>query len=235
MRVNRHNRLLAGIFFFSWALLLISGPNAEAGKRLAVFVSIAPQKYFVHQIGREQVDVQVMVPQGASPATYEPKPRQMAALSKTPLYFAIGVPFEKYWLKKIAAANPNMQVVQTDHGIQKIPMSTHRHQAEVHPEEDHREEHGEPDPHIRLLPELVKVQARTIRNALQEIDPAHRLVYEANYKAFVATLAVLDNEFRNMFVDKQGLQFMVFHPSWGYFARAYGLKQVAVEIEGALQ
>ncbi|MCK5723282.1 MAG: zinc ABC transporter substrate-binding protein, partial [Gammaproteobacteria bacterium] len=27
-------------------------------------------------------------------------------------------------------------------------------------------------------------------------------------------------------------QFMVFHPSWGYFADTYGLKQVAVEIEG---
>ena len=232
MRVNRHKRLLVGIFFVSWAFLLISSPNARAGTRLAVFVSIAPQKYFVHQIGREQVDVQIMVPPGASPATYEPKPRQMAALSKTPIYFAIGVPFEKYWLKKIAAANPNMQVVQTDHGIQKIPMSAHRHQAEVHPGEDHRKQHGEPDPHIWLSPELVKVQARTIRNALQEIDPAHRLVYDANYKAFAATLAALDVEFRNMFVDKQGLQFMVFHPSWGYFARTYGLKQVAVEIEG---
>ena len=25
---------------------------------------------------------------------------------------------------------------------------------------------------------------------------------------------------------------MVFHPSWGYFANAYGLKQVPIEIEG---
>ena len=86
--------------------MLIGSVNAQAGKKLAVFVSIAPQKYFVHQIGRERVDVQVMVQPGASPATYEPKPRQMAALSKTPIYFAIGVPFEKNWLKKITAANP---------------------------------------------------------------------------------------------------------------------------------
>jgi zinc transport system substrate-binding protein len=35
-----------------------------------------------------------------------------------------------------------------------------------------------------------------------------------------------------MFADRQGYQFMVFHPSWGYFAHTYGLKQVAVEIEG---
>jgi len=229
MWVNRSKRLLIGIFAVSGVLLLIGSGNAQAGKKLAVFVSIAPQKYFVHQIGQERVDVEVMVSPGASPATYEPKPRQMAALSKTPIYFAIGVPFEKNWLKKIAATNPNMRVVHTEHGIQKIPMSAHRHTTEKHPEKDHQ---GEPDPHIWLSPRLVMIQARTIRDALQEIDPAHRSVYEANYKAFIATLEELDDAFRNTFADQQGLQFMVFHPSWGYFARTYGLKQVAVEIEG---
>jgi zinc transport system substrate-binding protein len=34
------------------------------------------------------------------------------------------------------------------------------------------------------------------------------------------------------FSGKGGLRFMVFHPSWGYFARAYGIEQVPIEIEG---
>ncbi|MGD9350755.1 MAG: zinc ABC transporter substrate-binding protein, partial [Desulfobacterales bacterium] len=71
---------------------------------MPVFVSINPQKFFVQQIGGNRVSVQVMVPAGASPATYEPKPRQMVDLSKTSIYFAIGVPFENVWLKKITAA-----------------------------------------------------------------------------------------------------------------------------------
>ncbi len=62
--------------------------------RVPVFVSIAPQKYFVKQIGKDLVDVQVMVQPGASPATYEPKPRQMVDLSRSMVYFAIGVQFE---------------------------------------------------------------------------------------------------------------------------------------------
>jgi zinc transport system substrate-binding protein len=231
MWANRGKGLLIGIFVVSGVFLLIGSVNAQAGKKLAVFVSIAPQKYFVHQIGRERVDVQVMVPPGASPATYEPKPRQMAALSKTPVYFAIGVPFERIWLKKIAAANPNMRVVHTDQGIQKIPMATHHHEAEHHQDKDDRNL-GELDPHIWLSPPLVMTLARTSRNALQEIDPAHRSVYDANYKAFASTLTALDAELRNTFAGRQGLQFMVFHPSWGYFADTYGLKQVAVEIEG---
>ena len=68
--------------------------------RLTVFVSIAPQKYFVQQIGMNRVDIQVMVKPGTNPATYEPKLKQLATLSKARVYFAVGVPFEKFWLKK---------------------------------------------------------------------------------------------------------------------------------------
>ena len=62
---------------------------------LPVFVSVAPQSYFVEKIGGERVAVSVMVPPGASPATYEPKPAQMRDLSDAALYFAVGVPFER--------------------------------------------------------------------------------------------------------------------------------------------
>ena len=229
MWVNQRKLVLIGTFLISGAFLLICSGHAQAGKKLAVFVSIPPQKYFLHQIGKQRVDIQVMVKPGASPATYEPKPRQMAAISRTHIYFAVGVPFEKTWLKKIAAANPDMQVVHTDHGIQKIPMATNHTESERHREKDH---HGELDPHIWLSPTLVMTQARTILNALVEIDPDHRAVYEANTKVFFSKLAALDDELKNIFAGKQGFQFMVFHPSWGYFARAYGLQQVPVEIEG---
>jgi zinc transport system substrate-binding protein len=228
-----------------------------ASDKLPVFVSIVPQKYFVQQIGKDLVDVQAMVQPGASPATYEPKPKQMADLSKTKIYFAIGVPFESAWLKKIAAANPNMRLVHTDHGIEKLEMAAHHHhhddQAEEHHEGEHHEaehdhekekhheetahdkdhhEHAGRDPHIWLSPPLVKIQARTILAALQEADPAHRSVYEANFKAFTARIDQLDTDLKNTFAGKKGLQFMVFHPAWGYFAHAYGLKQVPIEIEG---
>lgn len=208
------------------------GPMAWATGPMPVFVSINPQQYFVKQIGKELVDVQVMVPSGADPHIYEPKPRQMADISKAKAYFVIGVPFENVWLDKITAANPDMTVVHTDDGIEKIPVVTHHHdEGEAHHEED-AHGHSGLDPHIWLSPPLVKIQARTIMNALIRMDPSHQAVYQKNYQQFAARIDRLDNELRAIFKDKQGLQFMVFHPSWGYFARAYGIKQVAVEIEG---
>lgn len=220
---------LTGLLVISGIFVSSFSAYAQSGKQLAVFVSIPPQKYFVQQIGKERVHIQVMVQPGANPATYEPRPRQMAAIGKTQIYFAIGVAFEKTWLRKIAATNPKLRVVHTDDGIQKIAMSAHSHDVEPKPQKDHQ---GEPDPHIWLAPTLVMIQARTILNALVEIDPAHRAVYKANTRAFLAELGSLDAGLRNMFAERQGQQFMVFHPAWGYFAHSYGLKQVPVEIEG---
>ena len=219
------NKRVYGVLAISIALILLF--SLPVSGKMAVFVSIAPQKYFVQQICKELADVQVMVRPGASPATYEPKPRQMAAISKTRIYFSIGVPFEKAWLEKIAATNPDMAVVPTDRGIKKQPIALYHHH-----EDEKQPEHGTLDPHIWLSPPLVMIQARTILEALQETDPTHRSVYENNYRAFMSQLSDLDAELRTIFSGSFGQQFMVFHPSWGYFAHAYGIKQVPIEIEG---
>lgn len=212
------------VFAFIFLLFTQACPAAE---RLPVFVSIVPQKYFVQQIGMDLVDVHVMVKPGDSPATYEPKPRQMALLSKAVIYFSIGVQFENAWLDKIAAANPRMNVVHTDHDIQKFPM--------VANEQHHNRESGASgtlDPHIWLSPVLAKIQAKSIRDALQDALPTHRSELEANFQAFALRIDQLDHWLRSMFKGKHGLQFMVFHPAWGYFARTYGLEQLPIEIEG---
>lgn len=206
----------AGLFFCS----MILGHFAMAAGDIPVFVSIVPQKYFVEKIGGKLVKVSIMVKPGASPATYEPKPGQMVALSMSRIYYAIGVPFEKAWLKKIAAANPGLLVVHTESGIEKAPMRPDQSE-------------GIKDPHIWLSPPLVMVQARNILNALLQVDPKNASIYESNYRKFIEELVDLDAELRGVFSGKgKDIRFMVFHPAWGYFARTYGLKMIPVESEG---
>jgi zinc transport system substrate-binding protein len=225
---------LCSVIIATWA---VAGP---VWGKVAVFVSIAPQKYFVQQIGKNLVDIQVMIPAGANLHIYEPKPKQMVAIARARLYFAIGIEFEKARLKKISRANPQMKVVHTDQGIQKIPMAAHPHrdeksehhaETETGKDKEHQASSGL-DPHIWLSPPLVRKQARAILMALQEVDPAHHSTYEGNYQTFVAEIADLDNELKNIFSGKRGFQFLVFHPAWGYFARTYGLQQLPAEIEG---
>jgi zinc transport system substrate-binding protein len=201
---------------------------------LGVFVSIAPQKYFARKIGGNLINVSILVPTGADPHTYEPKPRQMVELSKSALYFAVGVDFEKAWLKRIAATHPRMRIISTDEGIAKIPMTDpHRHEGDPHrPDKKPGHHDGAPDPHVWLAPGPVKVQAAHILKALIETDPKNRLQYSAGYDSFLKELDALDGELRALFAGRKGERFMVFHPAWGYFAEAYGLEQVPVEAGG---
>ena len=220
----RRNVVLILLMLFTGLSILCA---VEDNTEIQVTVSILPQKYFVEKIGGDPVKVNVMVMPGEFPHTYEPKPRQMVDLSKSKVYFAIGVPFERAWLARFVSVNSSMAVIHTEAGIERLPMVEHHHEGETRHTEDEMK-----DPHIWLSPPLVKIQALTILGALQQVDPVNSSTYEANYKDFIAEIDLLHAGLENTFSGKEGTPFMVFHPSWGYFAKAYRLKQVPIEVEG---
>lgn len=233
-------RLLLMVYFSCGLTFFLISP-LHAGNKIPVYVSILPQQYFVQQIGRDLVEVNVMAPPGSSPATYEPRPAQMTALKKTRIYFSIGVPFETVWLNKITAINSGIRIVHTDNGIQKRFLENHVcHHHAVNPETDlhvHTSSNLSghiPDPHVWLSPPLVALQARTILIGLQQTDPARREIYAENYRSFLLQLMDVDDRLRRMleFPGTGTKRFMVLHPAWGYFAHAYGLKQIPIEVEG---
>ena len=218
--------LMSCVWFGIWcAAFMIT--RADAEEILNVMVSILPQKYFVEQIGGEYVAVSVMVPAGADPHTYEPKPQQLVHLSRSRIYFAIGIPFESAWLGRFLSVNTDMHVVYTDRGIEKVPARDYHHanEHEVNPEAL--------DPHIWLSPPLVMLQVRTIYSELLKADQIHANTYSERYKALTGQIAHLDSELKKQFHNLGDRnKFIVFHPAWGYFAQAYNLEQIPIEIEG---
>ena len=235
-----------------------------------VSVSILPQQYFVKQIAGDAVEVNVMVGKGADPHTYEPKPKQMTALEKSDLYFAIGIEFEEAWLPKFQKSYPNLKIVKTDEGVEKIKFEghnehadhdhhhdakhehadhdhhhdakhehkhehshhDHKHEHAGHDHHDHDHHHGEFDPHIWLDPVLVKIQAKNIAAALSEKYPENKALFEANLAKFEARLDELDGFIKNTLANVKNREFIVYHPSWGYFAKRYDLEQIAIEVDG---
>lgn len=197
--------------------------EAWGAPSLQVFVSIAPQKYFVERIGGSHVSVSVFVEPGRSPATYEPTPRQMTRLSHARLYFAIGVPFEEVWMSRIRNANPEMKIISLQEGI---PL------REIDRLGKGGGEKGRKDPHVWTSPPLVRLMAARIRDALAAEDPAHQADYEDNFKLFVADLVALDSHIRDRLSGLKGSAFMVYHPTWGYFTDTYGLRQIPIESGG---
>ena len=210
--------------------LFSTGARAET-TTIPVFVSILPLKHFVERVGGEQVRATVMVGPGQNPHTYEPSPKQVVALAEAKLFFRIGASFEDAWMARIVAANPMLRVVDVREGVVLREFSE---------ETAHAHSHGEGiealpewiDPHIWTDPRRVKVIAGNIRQALIAVDPVHRSVYDSNYAEFIDELDRLDAAIRGLLEGKKVRRFMVFHPAWGYFADAYGLLQIAIELAG---
>ncbi len=195
-------------------------------------VSILPEQTFVKSIVGDKVDVSLMVQPGNSPHTYEPKPSQMIDIAKAHLYFAIDVEFEHVWLSKFQNLNPQMQVIDLADNITKIQM-LEMHEEEG--EEAHHNEHGHEgeDPHIWTAPANVKIIAQNIYDALKKEDPINTNYYKRNLDIFLASIDETDRQITHILSSlEDGRRFMVFHPSWGYFAKAYNLEQIAVEVEG---
>lgn len=211
--------------------------------KIPVFASILPQAYFLERIGGSHVDVEVLIGAGQSPHSYEPTPKQMAKLATAKAFFSIGVPVEKGVLRKIRQSHKQLIIVETQQGITYRYLAGHGHE---HGEGDGKNDRTggneihspakagkkTPDPHIWMAPKLVKIQARNIYEALNRLDPAHKQEYATNLYAFDADLDRVDARISHALAPLKGRKMYVFHPSFGYFADAYGLIQVPIEIEG---
>lgn len=205
-----------------------------------VFVSIVPQQFFINRIAGDLVDARVMVEPGSSPHTYEPKPSQMAALSDALAYFAIGIEFEEAWLSKFADANPDMVIIDTTEGIEKLPMLVeHSHEGEEEhlddvdhdeDEDDHHED--ELDPHVWVSPALVKIQVQHMYDTLVEMLPEYEAVFSDNLAIFLGEIDALEADIEQALAGVTSRKFIVFHPSWGYFAAQFDLEMIAIEVGG---
>lgn len=226
-------RNISGAFFLLLCLTFVSNSAYADEKKVSVFVSILPQVYFLENIGGDRVAVDVFVLPGKNPATYAPTPAQISKLSKSDIYFRIGLPFEKSFIPKIRGAVKNLKIIDTRENVPLRKMKSsmdddHGH----HAGHSHHHDHGGYDPHIWLSPVLVKIQAKTILDALVNQDPEGEEYYKKNYESFIKHLDGVHQKILTFFQNVQGKSFFVFHPSFGYFADTYGLKQIAIEIEG---
>lgn len=217
--------------------------QSTAQSTINVMVSILPQKEFVQRVGGEYVNVQAMIREGYSPATYEATPEQMQQLEDTELYVRIGyIPFEQNHMDKIAAANPDMTVVDGSEGIETRTLGAHTHEGEEehdHEEEtehedeqEHEHEEESIDPHIWLSPSRVEKHVQTITNALVELRPEQKEYFKQNAQEYIKELQALDTELQQSFEPFQGKTILVYHPAFGYLADDYGFTQEHIEIQG---
>lgn len=187
-----------------------------------IYVSIAPIKPLVEAIVGDDFDIEILVPAGASPETFEPTAKQFVDLNKSNLIFGIGLlDFEQELLKRIHNQN---KVINLSHGITTISSScSHTH----HGEHCH---HGV-DPHIWCSPKSLSIMANNMHNAIVAAMP-DSIQYTNRYNALNKQLTSLDSAVEQLCNNSPHPYFIIYHPALTYLARDYGLKQVAIENEG---
>lgn len=192
------------------ALVSACGPPPKPTRPM-VLVSVPPQAWFVDALAGDLVDVVVLVPPGASPASHEPGIDTMRALTVASLWFKVGhpsFPFEAAWLDRLLSENDSLAVVSA--APDPLPR-------------------GADDPHLWLSPEMATGAARRLAAALALVLPEQASTLNTRAEALVARIEEVDRRIADQLAPHAGRTFFVFHPAWGWFADHVGLQQVAIE------
>lgn len=228
--LNLSRLFSAAVLFLSIACGTTIGMAATGpATKTQIFVTVPPQAYLAERIGGDAVEVHILVGKGQDPHTFEPTPRQAAALARASLFFTVDIPFEKQLVAKVTASNHNLQVVDSTRGIVRLPLT-----EPDHDEEPIKETHSgsEADPHTWLATDNLRIMADNMAATMIAAMPTRKETLHRNLASLQNEISSLDKRLSAALSPYRGKTFYVFHPAFGYFAHAYGLKQKSVEIGG---
>ena len=209
------------IIILSLYVTTLLGSCTKAKEESDFVVTIAPIKHIVEQITCGDFSVSVLVPQGASPETFEPTPKQIADLNDAELVFSTGlIEFERSLLEQADKGN---NIVNLSQDIELIE----GHCSHAH----HHGHHHSIDPHIWTSPRRVKQMAHNAYNAIMELYP-DSVKYTVAYKDLCRRLDSLDAQCERMISQSNTEAFVIYHPALTYYAQDYNIEQIAIEHEG---
>jgi len=190
----------------------------SGGTKPLLAVSIEPQRKMLEELAADRFEVFSVMPAGANPETYDPPMSARAKIADAKAYFAIGhLPFEK-------TVSAGLPVVDTSVGI--IPVTgTHSHGSHG---DGHSHDYEDADPHVWTSLRNAKAMAYTMMSQLVADDPANADLYRSNFSRMAQRYDSLDAVVAKRLADAGAHAFAVWHPSLSYFARDYGLRQIAV-------
>lgn len=198
------------------ALILAACTGRKPGDKPVVTVTIEPLRYFTEQIAGDRMTVVTMVPKGSSPELYEPTAQQMVDIANSDIYIKVGnLGFEHTWMKRLKANAPHLIVIDSSEGILPLPTAG-----------------GGSDPHTWTSPANAMRIARNIYRSLVKIDGKDSLYFKANLDSLCGVIARTDATIAARLDSVSRRSFIIYHPALTYFARDYGLLQLAIEEEG---
>lgn len=206
--------------FITCALLIVGCTTKSDSDKKTIFVTITPMQSIIEEITAGDFDIEVIVPKGASPETFEPTPKQVTSFSDAEFIFSTGlVDFEQSLIERISG---DAEVINLSNGIELIAGSCSHG--------NHKHKHGV-DPHIWTSPRALRTMVTNAHKAIMAHYPDSVKYTEATGR-LLERIDALDTYCATR-IKAEGVEaMMIYHPAYTYYARDYGIEQIAIEHDG---
>ena len=206
--------------FIICALLIVGCTTKSDSDKKTIFVTITPMQSIIEEITAGDFDIEVIVPKGASPETFEPTPKQVTSFSDAELIFSTGIiDFEQSLIERISG---DAEVVNLSNGIELIAGSCSHG--------NHKHKHGV-DPHIWTSPRALRTMVTNAHKAIMAHYPDSVKYTEATGR-LLERIDALDTYCATR-IKAEGVEaMMIYPPAYTYYARDYGIEQIAIEHDG---
>lgn len=195
-----------------------TGLGATAGGKIKVTATFNAMAEFVKAVGKDKVDVTVIIPDGVEPHDFEPKAKDIAEIESSKVFVYNGMDMEK-WVDKLFTENKDVAIVEASKGIKPVTATG----------ESTKKAYEQYDPHTWLSPKCAQVEVKNIKDALQKADPADKDYFNKNYKAYISQLENIYKEYSAKFKTAKTKNIVTGHAAFAYLCRDFGLKQNSVE------
>lgn len=224
--------------------------NNNQNDKIQIVATIFPNYDFVKQIGKDKVEVKLLLKSGVESHTYEPSPKDMIDIENCDIFVYTGNEFEPWADNIISGLNSKIEIVDTSKNINLInkeefelqhyeqPYYGQHHYEQHHYEGHHYERHyGERqryyessfDSHIWLNPENTLIMIDDILANLCEIDPENEKYYTDNANHYKEQINALNSNFEQTISNSKRHNIAFAGEfSYSYFIEKYGLDFVSV-------
>lgn len=188
-------------------------PNPSSpptGTTLAVVATTTQIRSMAEAVGGSAVSVHSILPPGADPHAYEPKPSDVQAVSRSAIVLKNGLGLDDWLDKMLGNAGGQRPIVTV---TADIPLR----------KGDPQEPAG--DPHVWFNVTNAMTMTRNIEAAFISVDPARTDIYRANTDAYLAKLASLDKYILDQIatLPSSDRKMVTNHDAFGYYIDRYGL------------
>lgn len=188
---------------------------------VSITTTIFPLYDVVKNIGGDNVKLTNLVPFGVEAHEFEPKAKDIAALSKSD-YFIISSPvFETWSTKVISSLKIQDKTIDMSQKVKLIEMKHDDHEAHGH---KHK---GSYDPHYWLSIDNYINVAKEVATLLSTKDPENAKLYEANLAAYLVKLEALKTDYE-VLKSCKNKKVIVNHDAFEYLAQEYGITQYSI-------